>query len=301
MKNQNSNSSYNLKGSILFLLLLVCHSLSSRAQILNGGFESNNTGNPIGWSLAGQFGSGIDTNSSHSGYNSLSVWNWYYYSPGYAVNGNLPLFSTDYHLAGMPVAGKPFSLNGYYHYDSTNTSSQFDSALVWVLLKKFNVALHKVDTVGYGRMRLGHVAGNTYQPFQVSIQDLMPGVMPDSVVIFFQSAVNGFCSNSTSGNCLYLNVDDLAFDTPASQKERDESGETFALFPNPAREHVYMQNFSGGPLQLRLFNAAGLLVFSRKIQGESESCYIGNLPEGFYFLQLTDTNGKVWNKKLLHH
>lgn len=270
-----------------------------KAQIINGGFESNSTGTPIGWSLGGQFGSGIDTLSARSGNNSLSVWNWYYYSPGYAVNGNLPLFSTDYHLAGTPVSGKPASLDGYYRYDSTNTNSSFDSAMVWVLLKKFNVALHKVDTVGFGTKRLGHVAGNAYEPFQVIIQDLMPGVMPDSVVIFFQSAMGGFCGSSTTGNCLYLNVDDLAFDTPATLKESKKNSELFSFYPNPAKGELFFNNVSGNPLLVKIINTSGAMVFEEQMNVGNKTLSVGNLSPGFYVLQVSDHQGNLSNKKLL--
>jgi len=298
---KNLFSFFIAKANLLSALVLIgLMSINiTQAQVINGGFESNNSGNPMGWSLGGQFGAGIDTNSARSGNNSLSVWNWYYYSPGYAINGTLPQFSINYHLAGMPIANKPISLDGYYTYDSTNTSSTNDSAIAWVLLKKFNVALHKVDTVGFGMKKLAHTPGSAFEPFQVMIQDLMPGIMPDSVVIFFQSATNGFCANTTNGNCLYLNVDDLAFDTPASTNPKINLAGLFSVFPNPAQHEFTVQNYSGNSWQLCLMNTSGAEVLTQEVKDETARVQTQNLPAGFYVLKLTDHNGNVINKKLL--
>lgn len=298
MKNLSSFFSISSKPLVVLMFVAFFGLSKLQAQIINGGFESNNTGAPIGWSLGGQFGSGIDTNQARTGNNSLSVWNWYFYSPGYAVNGNLPLFSTDYHLAGTPVVGKPVSLDGYYLYDTTNTNTTIDSAIVWVLLKKFNVALHKVDTVGFGTKKLGPVSG-AFEPFQVLIQDLMPGVMPDSVVIFFKSSGNGFCSNASTGDCLYLNVDDLAFDTPAALRDTQEDSKLFSVFPNPVNDLLTIQNFSGKACKLRLMNAAGAVVWQKDLAETKTFLETQALADGFYILSIQDHLGAVSNRKLL--
>lgn len=298
MKNLISFFALSNRALALLLVLALLGNSSLQAQIINGSFESNSTGAPAGWSLGGQFGSGIDTNVARTGSNSLSVWNWYYYSPGIAVNGNLPLFSTEYHLAGTPVSGKPVSLDGYYLYDTTNTNTSVDSAIVWVLLKKFNVALHKVDTVGFGTKRLGPVSG-AFEPFQVLIQDLMPGVMPDSVVIFFKSSGNGFCSNASTGDCLYLNVDDLAFDTPAALTEQQDDSQLFSVFPNPVNDLLTVQNFSSQSCQLRLMNAAGLVVWQKELAEAKTFLETQHLANGFYIISMKNHLGLVSNRKLL--
>lgn len=123
--------------------------------------------------------------------------------------------------------------------------------------------------------------------------------MPDSVVIFFQSATNGFCANTTNGNCLYLNVDDLAFDTPASTNPKINLAGLFSVFPNPAQHEFTVQNYSGNSWQLCLMNTSGAEVLTQEVKDETARVQTQNLPAGFYVLKLTDHNGNVINKKLL--
>lgn len=209
------------------------------AQTLpNSGFENLDVnGFPDEWTGDG-FGSGASS-SSHSGNNSLSVWNWYYYAKGFTVNGSaVSVFQLN--GAGTPYTQKATSLNGFYRYDTVDTYSNFDSAQITVLLKKRNTITQQVDTIGFGVLHLpAHAPGDgTFAPFSLQIDDWDAGQQPDSIVVLFQSSLNGFCENADDGNCLYFNVDDLSLVTPLGLTDLNQSKIELKAFPNPFQDEI---------------------------------------------------------------
>ncbi len=207
-------------------------------------FDSITSGYTVeGWTLDG-FGASV-TSSAHSGSHALEVWNWYWYSPGFARTGNIVggMFSLEYMQGGAPISGTPSRLEGHYKYDTTNAyraSVGPDSAMVVVGLKRWNAGLGKTDTVALHSLMLPSTGVPAeWWPFSMDIPLLMPGVSPDSIVVTFRSSVSGFCSASSPGTCLYLAVDDLSLVTTGIDGR--EMKQPLLIYPNPTSDNSQLR------------------------------------------------------------
>jgi hypothetical protein len=100
---------------------------------------------------------------------------------------------------GTPISIKPISLNGYYIYELVSSP---DHAEGIVVLSKYNQQTSQRDTVGMGNTILNAVG--TYTPFSITINDLMPAEMPDTVIVMFYASDK---NNVKKLNLLY--VDDI--------------------------------------------------------------------------------------------
>lgn len=152
--------------------------ININAQILNPGFEtaSDNWSTDFGWGWLVK-----DTSDSHSGNKAAFLSPAFFcgFANATLVNGTgLPY---EIITAGTPVSNKPKRLKGYYKFQNTFPT---DSAVAKVFLKKYNTLENKIDTIGMGTTFLS--PSNVYTCFYVDIKDLKPGIMPDSIVVFFQ-------------------------------------------------------------------------------------------------------------------
>lgn len=195
------------------LIMLLSGSVSM-AQLADTDFEqvwiTSNGTVPAGWT-APFLGAGVTTDA-HSGTYALQVWNWYYSSHGWAANGTSEGMLETNSLGGDPLDWKPQQLTGWYKYVPDDDQGAADSAVVRIILKRWNG--QQADTVAMGEEHLG--PSDSYVPFTVDIHDMMPGVDPDTVRATFISSIQGFCDTFGDGLCLYLSVDDLALSGPSA-------------------------------------------------------------------------------------
>jgi len=75
-----------------------------------------------------------------------------------------------------------------------------------------------------------------------------------------------------------------------------ESGQNFDLYPNPARDVMYMEgkNLAG---YVRIFDLEGRTVYDRPFTGRM--IYTGDLTRGVYFLELRDNRNKKSTRRFL--
>jgi hypothetical protein len=235
----------------LFISILFISNLISYGQLTNLSFENWTTQSgsnvPTGWSGSGF---GVDsTNDASNGNKALVVWTWYNYAPGFLTNGtNLGGFG-DFSNSGNAFSQKPLSLTGMYKFDTTNIAN-YDSALIVVYLKKYNVSTNQRDTVALGIKHLE--AANTYTPFTVLIEDKMQGVNPDSICIIISSKRSIWESLSSTNNCrspfmdcAYFTVDDLQINLATGSIELSELFSP-SVFPNPAKDYLSFK-YKGNP------------------------------------------------------
>lgn len=256
-----------------FLLIILCaFCIDAFAQLPNASFE-NWTSNasytvPVGWSSSGY---GADsTSDASSGSKALVVWTWYTYAIGYAYNGQ-SAGSFDFHKAGSPFTLKATSLTGMYKFDTAYVESK-DSAVVMVLLKKYNTSLQKVDTVGFALKKLP--ASNNYIPFTVNISDMMPGINPDSVVVVLSSQKRlfdfGNAQNTCDINhndCAYFYIDDLALNTTSGVVDIMDLFSS-SVFPNPSNDKItfnYSSSKNSATDKLSIYDNVGRPCYSNSI------------------------------------
>ena len=286
--------------SLFCLLIVLITPFSNLAQntIMNGGFELGTDYIPNDWSL--DIGSARTSDYASSGSYSMSVWNWYWYAEGMAVNGHVDQSNIYNFLkyAGTPFVHVPESVEGMYLYDTTATYSDNDSAVVEVFLKRYNTATGSLDTVAYGLKQLPATSMNQgFVPFEVPIESMMPGVSPDSIVIVLKSALSGFCSDlNESGNCLYFYVDDLSANLTAGINI-PLNGKSISYGPNPVIDDLSLSLLAHKKAHVRLLNPQGKLVLSNKVDSFSK-LKMRHLSTGVYTL-IIEADGSSYAYQIL--
>ena len=281
--------------SLAFLLSVT--NIQAQNEIQNSGFEDGIDSLAYDWTLD-QFGSGRTTNYAVAGNYSMSVWNWYYYAIGMTVNGNVNNLMNPSVQGGTPFIYKPVIIEGYYHYDTTGTFSENDSAVVEVLLKKYNSSTQTIDSVAYGEVHLPATdLTQNFVNFEVPITDLMPGINPDSIVIVLKSSINGFCEASLSGNCLYFYVDELSAPLPLGNKIPIFKENNFNIWPNPMTDILNINIKEDGIATIEIFNINGQVIKSQIIKN-NQTINVEELQPGAYLLRI-EQNGKRELHKLI--
>ena len=289
---------YEAFGSIMISISLICLSTNFQAQheIINSSFELGTDSIPDNWTLD-NFGSGRTTNYAAAGNYSMSVWNWYYYAEGMTVNGDPTSLSNPAINGGTPFIHKPAYIEGYYHYDTTGTFSDNDSAVVEVLLKKFNSTTQSIDSVAYGEAHLPATdLTQNFVQFEVYITDLMPGINPDSIVVTLKSSIDGFCESSLSGNCLYFYVDELNAAFPLGNKIPIFK-EKADIWPNPMTDVINFSIPNQEIAKIEIINMNGQIVKSQTINNQ-ETIQVESLKPGAYLISI-EQNGKKEFHKLI--
>lgn len=275
----------------LLSLLLALGALTCSAQFPhNGGFEDSVQVSggyiPADWTVDG-FGFGY-TNDAHSGSKAASIWNWYYYSRGWIVNG---VTQSGFSGGGMPVISNPSVLNGWYKYVYGDNQGAADSAVVEVLVS--NAAF---DTLAWSVLHLGPTA--TYEPFSMPIQYRVFGETADTAMVRFKSSINGFCSNASNGTCLYLTVDDLQMESILGTTSIDFEPEV-SLAPNPSRSgfRIVEQGALTYPCTLEMRDLLGREVFMQTFESPPSADIHPPLPAGQYAWRIQAADGKTYSGK----
>ncbi len=289
-----------MKIGILTLLVALLLPVASQAQIVNGGFEDLNDTLAADW-YTGDFGAGLKTSYVQSGTYAFAVWNWYNYSKGFAVNGEIQ----GSQFGQMPGSGTPSTekalrLTGYYYYDTTGTDTNNDSALITVSYRLWDATNSRYDTVAFGISYLLPTAGNSPVAFSMPINDLAVGIDPDTVLIFIQSSLNGFCDVSGSGNCLYLYVDDLKLENTTGAVDVMGQFSQLQLHPNPTSSIITIKAASDNT-EFRLYNIAGALVHTATLSQGTNHIDVSAYPAGMYVVETSEQGRVLGREKLVKH
>lgn len=286
-----------MRRSLSIFVLMVLAAATTRGQQVRDSFEQweerSGRMQPVGWSL--NLGSG-EAEMPYRGDRALSVWTWYCSSSGSAILGLVnpeagSACHTCYDKYGIPVSFKPVAISGYYRLvpGPAGDDGQ-DSAMVGVLLKKYNPSRGTYDTVGIAEHFLK--VTQDYTPFTVSIKDLAPGIMPDSIAMVFVSSVTGTCDCATTGECYFLSVDDISFDA-ASGVSYTVGGHVrqSRVYPNPARGTMRIEwgRSLSRPHRLRVYAISGEVIRTMEgLTGTEITLDVKGLPAGEYLFDLAD-------------
>jgi hypothetical protein len=286
-----------MKIYILTLLVALFLPIASQAQIVNGDFEDLNDTLAADWYMD-DFGSGLKISYVQSGTYALAVWNWYYYGKGFVVNGETQASQFgQMQGSGTPSTEKALRLTGYYYYDTTGTDTNIDSALITVSYRLWDATNSKYDTVAFGITYLLPTAGSSPVAFSVPIVDLAPSVDPDTVLIYIQSSLNGFCDASGSGNCLYLYVDDLKLENTTGVVDVMGQFSQLQLHPNPTSNIVTIKA-ANDDTECHLYHISGALVHTATLSQGDNHIDVSTYPAGMYVVE-TSEQGKVLGREKL--
>ncbi len=282
----------NVMRVLIIIVSIFCLQQSFKAQISNGGMETytitNNDTLPTGWKADSYFSTiPGKTNDAHSGSWAFIINTWYYYGVGMLVNGNLTAGNLlfDWVKSGAPITTKPTYLNGFYKYTDVVNG---DSALVQVLLKKWNSSSNKIDTIGYGISKLPTTA--SYTNFSVAINDYSIGVQPDSVVIFFMSfdylkniAGPGFQPPCQNNYCRYLYIDDLTLSTINAIKENKDENKILLFYEN---NELNVINNKSKNIIIEIYSIEGKALMKKELSETKNKIDLSDLRKGVYIVKI---------------
>lgn len=210
--------------------------------------------------------------------------------PGVLVNGvagfDFATLAVDILSAGTPLTEKPEKLHGWYRYQSQTVG---DSAYALVLLKRYDAGTETRDTIAYGAVALG--PNTEYSEFEVSITDLEPDVLPDSIIVAFFSTKP---DNLLSGGVLIVDNLELDFSTSLRPPEILHSPE-LTLFPNPSMRFVCLEipeSPSITALRVAIYASNGRLVLTDVFYPwqTRPMLDIGDLADGAYIVRVMAQN-----------
>lgn len=263
---------------LLALSLLTAGSFSTHAQFNNMQFEDWAVTDTL-WNgdlvySASSWSGAKRTNDSYNGNFAARVEpylmcgiarNYMVYSSTQQHTIGFTEFDATFTGLGEPIQFKPVSLSGYFKFLSPQSD---DLAIGIVKLRKFNAATGQTEEVGSGEITF--TPSLEYTPFTITINDLQPNVMPDSIVIAFSSGM-GF---GMEGEDTYvygtLFIDGLRAQKGgiASIHDTDISLIETSFYPNPSEG---LLNFSfhasvADDFLLVITDPAGREVMRREVQ-----------------------------------
>lgn len=75
--------------------------------------------------------------------------------------------------------------------------------------------------------------------------------------------------------------------------------QSFSIFPTPASQYCTVNLPGDQDYHLHLSDSYGRVVLEQSIQGPSANIQVSHLANGMYFMQITDTQGRVATKKMM--
>jgi len=199
---------------------------------------------------------------------------------GILVNGGInndPISSIDDLIAaGTPISSTPSELLGFYKYTPIDIE---DSAYVRVILKKYNPLTNQRDTIAWADEKLP--AASSYTEFSISINELNPGVNPDSIVIIF------FSKHPDKPFGGVLTIDDISLGYPTSTGENESSVMEIKILPNPTEGRFTVVRLAKEPLMVTIYSILGDLVLEMELkESTNQEINLSAYPAGVYYIQV---------------
>ncbi|MDF3026073.1 MAG: Secretion system C-terminal sorting domain [Fluviicola sp.] len=225
---------------------------------------------------------------AQNGSYALKLSTWYYYTKDMA-------------LLTQPYTSRLSSLKGYYIYEENEVEDQVDTiidiAQVSVFMTKWNANTMHRDTVGMGVLDLNAVAD--YTLFTNNITYINSTVVPDSIRILIDPSLvrrdpaGPNYMSMDDGKSSFFTVDNL-FLTDEGVAGVNEFSQTLDVFPNPATDMVFVENFNG---YATLSDLNGKLIREQELEN-SEAFSLDKLDAGIYMLQLRN-NTTIQNVRIV--
>ncbi|HMG14990.1 MAG TPA: T9SS type A sorting domain-containing protein [Saprospiraceae bacterium] len=194
---------------------------------------------------------------------------------------------------GSPLSYKPTELRGYYKY---STLSPPDEGYAKVLLSKYNAVLNKRDTISYTTHIFPEV--EEYTAFSISLPDLKPGILPDTITTFFYSSNPATLTQLGVFSNLFLDGISL-FPFATSTDNLPNEGDGVSIYPNPNNGIFYIQKRDNKIETVSIYNSMGQLLKSINLSVNDDVSLIdlSDYASGVYFLIINDMNSLA--KKLV--
>lgn len=286
--------------------LLIAPALIAQNPIPNPGFENWANGEPNGWSTINRTLLGttftavtIDNNNPQQGNASIKLEtitkDVFLFGP-VTVPGLITLGEIILDIAnqtatvdgGVPVSGKPQSLNGWFKY----LPAPGDLCIMGIGLTRWNGTSR--DTLAYDYLLSG--SQPNWQTFTVPINYLIQA-QADTMNILFLSS-NALSGTIVEGSKLWLDNLWIEFDETSIDQSGSQAGIRMVVLENGRILGIHGAENTG---EFQLYNLNGAMVLRERISaiGESQSIALPSLPAGVYAARYVSDAGQVKVQKIL--
>lgn len=283
---------------------------SAKAQIGNASFETwTQTGayeQPNGWLTANPLLAIIPFNTNFTTKKDADATDGTYaallHSQHYTfVGGNLPgvvtTGSIDFDMqtgdvsfyGGTPFAYRPEAISfDFKYYPGMDTNAIMDSAFGFAVLTKWNTSLSSLDTIAFAYMLM--TDSSEYASAELTFNYLSNDT-PDSLLLTFSSSINDV--SAQDGSMLWLDKFEVKFFTGV-KKPLAELKQPI-LYPNPAREMVFLRNTSQQVQQVAVYNMLGMQMATLTLNPGEGRLSVRSWDAGVYLYRISSVEGKLLN------
>lgn len=142
----------------------------------------------------------------------------------------------------------------------------------------------------------GDIVVNLDKPFYIEIKqtDKTSGQVIIEKVSWSKYSSDDYSSFADDNN---LTISNASIENSGLVVEHLNS--TYHLFPNPAKEYVYIEMSEYHNILFKLFTLTGQMVHQEQIKGSGQKININNLKEGLYIYKILDEKGKLFTGKMI--
>ncbi len=202
-------------------------------------------------------------------------------APGIITTGTIPTSATGSITGGLPYTLRPDSMIGWYQYAPQKVDNGFAT---FVLFGGTNNA----DTIAVANFSTPTTAVSAYKRFSAPL--VYRSSSPVTLSLWLVCSSNG-SSTSVDGSTIYVDDLGLVFNPANSVKEQEVPH--FKLGPNPAVDHLEIQNVLNSEAVFILYDITGRKLEESKIENASSVIDLHSFPDGMYMYSLTDEKSKA--------
>ncbi len=212
--------------------------------------------------------------------------------PGVGFTGDISINPTTFEYTfdlGVPVEGRPASLDGYFKYEPAGG----DTMAIVVGMFRWNEEQNELDSIGGGFFYSTGATGN-YTAFTAPIQYFIPDVEADTMYIIMFSSLDSYHPGSK------LKVDELSLNYQTIGIEQNAEVETIAVFPNPSSGFFYVEGLHHDvKYNLTVKDISGRKVFEQVIENDTRIILPQGIKNGIYFVEIQKEGMEILNTKLM--
>ena len=280
--------------------------IMAQNPIPNPGFENWTNGEPNGWSTINRSLLGttftavtIDYNNPQQGNASIKLESItrdvFLFGPvtvpGLITLGEIILDIVNQTATvdgGVPVSGKPESLNGWYRY----LPAPGDLCMMGIGLTRWNGTSR--DTLAYDYLSKG--SQPEWQTFTLPVNYQIQA-QPDTMNLLFLSS-NALSGTIMEGSKLWLDNLWIEFDITSVKNPEAQSDIRIVALENG---RILGVSGARNPGELQLYNLNGSMMFGKRMSaaGESQSIALPALAAGIYAVRYISDAGEVKVQKIL--
>jgi hypothetical protein len=212
---------------------------------------------------------------------------------GIAVSGQLNTATLN-PVSGFPYTGRPESLQGRWQFMAFGE----DMGYISVLLTKWNLSLHRRDTVAYVYNPLNGMVMN-WREFDITL-NYSSGSAPDSAIIV-ASASNA--NGAVVADYSYVWLDNLSFYGNVAGIPEAKPENSCVIYPNPSSAEltIKFEKATAKPVLVEILNSLGQKAVSIEVDSYVHSfpVNISRLPDGIYLLKISSP-GEIITRQFIH-